>query len=367
MKILLLVSSLNAGGAERVASTLVNGWAGRGDTVTLMPTFSGRGGIHYDIHPNVNVSFLADLCKTNSNLLTSKIDRLRALRRAVQTLSPDVVISFLTNVNIATLLATRLLHVPVIVCERVNPFLVPMPRSQRLARRLLYPFANRVVLQTEALAKECTDAFRPRWKTWSIPNPLSPEFQEIETPNPPLGDRPTIIGVGRLDKQKQFDKLILAFSKVAHSNPEWDLKIIGEGPLRTPLLNLAKELQLANRVKLTGLSSNVIKDLQSSEIFALTSSYEGFPNALIEAMAAGLPCIAFDCPSGPREISNNGQLVVLIKKDDVQAFSDGLQQLITNRLQRNRLGSDARDAIQSRYSAQRILTEWDKLFAEVLI
>src|SRR5690606_21801544 len=173
LKILFLVSSMHRGGAERVAATLCSAWAQRGDDVTLVATYSGRGECHYPLGDSVRLVYLADLAKGSRGAVLGYGSRLRALRRLAREQSPDFVVSFLTNVNIATARATWKLGVPLIVCERTDPLAArDYTAITRFPCRVLYPLADVVTVQTESLAIRMR-AFIPKAKAIDVvANPI---------------------------------------------------------------------------------------------------------------------------------------------------------------------------------------------------
>jgi glycosyltransferase involved in cell wall biosynthesis len=169
-----------------------------------------------------------------------------------------------------------------------------------------------------------------------------------------------------LDEGKQFDVLIRAFANLAQRrHTDWSLRIIGEGFLRSNLQQQISNLELDKRVELVGRTTMIGDELAQADIFALTSKYEGFPNVLLEAMAVGLPCVSFDCPSGPREITMNGQVALLVPLNDEQALELALERLMLNANLRQTLGNQARASVIERFSLDNILEQWDLLFQEL--
>jgi UDP-N-acetylglucosamine:LPS N-acetylglucosamine transferase len=166
--ILLIVSSMNSGGAERVAAHLVNAWAERGDTVALLMTFSGRGECFYQISNKIRVIFLADLAERTGIGLLDYWARFRALRHYIRDARPDVVVSFLSHVNIAAILAARGLGCRIIVSERIYPLMVPLGRLWSLLRRVTYPMAYCVAMQTTK-GQQWLESHIPRAKGVVIP------------------------------------------------------------------------------------------------------------------------------------------------------------------------------------------------------
>ncbi len=360
MHILLLVSSMSSGGAERVASTLSNAWVTRGDQVTLMPTFSGRGDCFYELSPEVRLIYLADLVSSRDKTLVNQIARLLALRRCMTNERPDVIVSFLPNVNVAAIIASIGLGIPVIICERNDPFVGPIT----WACRFTYPLANVLMVQTQAVATKYVASGWSLKRLWVIPNPIPEQIQNTQHCSIVTTTK-WLLSIGRLEGQKQFDVLIKVFANLAQRHVDWSLRIVGEGTLRTALQQQITDLGLDARVELAGRSTAIGEELAKADIFALTSKYEGFPNALLEAMTVGLPCVSFDCPSGPREISLDGQVALLVPMNDEQALEHALERLMLDADLRQALGSHARASVIERYSLGKILRQWDLLFQQI--
>src|SRR5690606_4160180 len=177
MKILFFVSSMHAGGAERVAATLTAGWASAGHKVVLVPTYTRKGKLFYPLHPDVRLLWLADVLRPWARGPAAPLFKLGAMRRLVRDERPDVIISFLTNVNVMVLMATRGLRVPVIVCERTNPEISTSatPMLQRL-RRWLYPQADMVTVQADASVPAMARLVPGIRRLDVVPNPLPPEL-----------------------------------------------------------------------------------------------------------------------------------------------------------------------------------------------
>jgi len=367
MRILFLTSSMHAGGAERVASTLANAWAQRGDDVTLMPTFSGGGTCFYPLSEKVKLVFLANLLPARIGASTGKLVRLRGLRRFMVSHRPDVVVSFLSNVNVAAVVASFGLHIPLIVCERVDPFATQdIGWPLRTACRLAYPLADALMVQTHAVARRYAST---RWllpPVRVIPNPVPGELLEFRRVGRTDGGK-ILVAVGRLVEQKQFDKLIRCFAGLAKEYWNWTLRIAGEGHLRPALEKQVAALGMGQRIELMGQVQDVGGFLAQADAFVLTSAFEGFPNALLEAMASGLPCVCFDCPSGPREMSLDGEVALLVPLNDESALTQALAQVMGDSALRMSLGRLAQDSIAQRYSLATVLSLWDALFDKLKI
>ncbi len=354
MRLTLVISSLGAGGAERVLTTLACAWAARGHEVTLI-TQAAAGGHFYPLAEGVAHHALGLSADSTSlaQAVRSNCRRVRALRRAVCATAPDVVISFVDRTNILTLLATRGLGVPVVVSERTHPCAAPLAPPWRLLRGLLYPWAASVVVQTDATRR----VLPRRWPCHVIPNPVV-----APPPRPPRPSeaRLSVVAMGRLDRNKGFASLVDAFARVAPECAEWDLVIWGEGTERVRLERMRDERGLRDRIDLPGRTRDSYAELQRGDLFVLSSLHEGFPNVLCEAMACGLPVLAADCLTGPREIVRDGIDGRLYPAGDTTALASSMRTLMRAPGERERLAARAPEVV-GRFSLERILCLWDEV------
>ena len=361
-RILLVVSSMQSGGAERIAAHLANYWAAQGHVVMLVPTFSGRGGCAYPLLEEVRLEYLADHVD-GAVFGSAKLPRLRAFRRMVLDFEPDTVLSFLTHVNVATLLACWGLDRPIVVSERTYPPLYRIGRFWGAARRLLYRRATRVVMQTERGAL-WAKKFCPGARIAVIPNPVVfplPRNDPILEPDTTVRQgRRLVLAAGRLGPEKGFDMLLEAFARVARKAPEWDLVILGEGDVRGTLEGKKASLGLVGRVFMPGFAGNPGDWYERAELFVLSSRYEGFPNVLLEAMAHGLPAVSFDCDTGPGNIIRHGEDGYLVPPaEGAEGLAAAIAKLVCEEEQRKRMGAKARD-VRRRFSFERIARMWEK-------
>jgi glycosyltransferase involved in cell wall biosynthesis len=193
----------------------------------------------------------------------------------------------------------------------------------------------------------------------AIPN-AAPDFGGIRSD----GRAKRVIAVGRLTRQKGFARLIQAFAQAAADRPDWDLVICGEGPRRAHLERVIAGLDMERRVTLAGPVADVGSALAASSIFGLSSRVEGFPMVLLEAMAVGLPVVSFDCPTGPREIVENGRNGLLVRRGDVDAMAGALRTLIEDERLRQRCSDGALETVES-YSQDAIGARWARLIEEL--
>ena len=370
-RITLVIASLEAGGAERVLSEMGNRWRGEGQAVTLITLWPAVLDF-YPLHPlitrvalNVGAESTGAFAAVRNNL-----KRAFMLRRAIIASRPHVVISFAGTVNLLTLLAVSGLSIPVIVSERTDPTRWSAGFSWERIRRFLYPRAGSVVVQTERVA-QWARRFVPVEKVRVIPNPVSPE---VWTNSGAVGQgevaalitRNTIVAMGRLGREKGFDLLVRAFALVRERYPYWNLVIIGEGTERENLVELAAQLRVDDSISFLGRLANPHPLVRRAGIFVLPSRIEGFPNVLLEAMALGLPVVAADCCSGPREIVKDGIDGLLCPPEDANALADAMCRVMSNPSLRVRLGRHAIN-VRQRFSVQAVSKQWEDLVRSVSV
>lgn len=355
MRLLLHTSRMGVGGAQRVLALLATAWSERGWAIALA-TFDAPGAAsHFPLPTEVAFRPLG----ASSGRISRSWGRVRRLRAEIRAFGPDAIVSFQPTANLHALLAARGLGVPVIVSERNDPAHFDLGVWKNSLRRALYPWASRIVAQTERATATFPAAWRRR--TVIIPNPAPGPIGDAASLTLP---RPLLVAVGRLAPQKGFDLLLEAFAASTGRFPEWSLAIVGEGSERGRLEAMRARLNLTGRVFLPGAVPDAAPYLAGADAFVLSSRYEGFPNALLEAMAAGLPVLATDCPSGPREIIRSGIDGLLVPPGDVAALAGGLAEMLGNAELRHRLAQRAPEVLE-RFSLQRVLEMWDQVLEQV--
>ncbi len=366
MKLALVISSLERGGAERILSVLASAWAKMGREVTLI-TFDDKEPPAYPLHPAIVLRSLRvpnEKARNFFSSLSRNTTRIRLLRSFIRQSQPNLVISFLDFPNILTLLATRGFGIPIVVSERASPQHVELKPIWMRLRRSLYPRAAALVGQTNAMVTQMQQSIKVRG--YAIPNPVElPATWSADRLKDRNKNSHTIIAMGRLVPQKGFDLLLEAFSRIAAHHPGWSLKVLGKGSLKEQLETQAESLGLKDRVAFMGAFADPFPVLRAADLFVLSSRFEGFPNALTEAMACGLPVISFDCPTGPADIIRHGVDGLLVPPEDVPALAEAMDYLMSNRTEREKLASRAPDVLQ-RFSLERVLAMWEKVFAGLL-
>jgi len=365
MRIALIIYDLGPGGAERVASTLANNWAKSSDEITVV-TIGVVEKDFYALDPRVRRIGLGldQRSKGWREFILNNIRRAHQLRRLARSGAYDILLSFGDNTNVQLLLATRLLKIPVLVAEHNDPRKHFIGAIATWLRRLLYRYARLVIVLTPDIgrwAREIANENAVR----VIPNPISEQFLKYDR-SPNEGSTHAIVAMGRMVPQKGFDYLLRAFALCAGRHPTWTLRIFGEGPEHQNLCALADKLEIESRVRFEPVTREPEKVMRESDLFVLSSRYEGFPMVLLEAMASGMPVISFDCLSGPREMIRNGIDGVLVPPEDVEALASAMDRLMGNEEERLRLGTRAVE-IDQRFGLARVSAMWKKVFEEVLI
>ncbi|WP_145174112.1 glycosyltransferase family 4 protein [Gimesia aquarii] len=364
-RLTITVPSLSFGGAEGVATMMANHWAHVGDSVTLITLDSAKTDT-FTLSESVQ-RYALGVMQDSKHLIQAVFNnrlRVRRLREMVTESRPDVVISLTDRMNVLTLLAARKANWPVLISERSDPRHHPIGRLWSFLRKRTYPRAIKLIVQTQGVAEFFKSWMRPL-QIEVIPNavPIPRSAQVPIVTEQSLNSRPesnVIFGMGRLSYEKGFDLLIDAFTLLAAEFPEWKLCILGEGPLRESLQATIDERGLQNQIELKGWVEDPELILDQGKLFVLPSRYEGFPNALLQAMSRGLACISLDCDSGPAEIIRSGIDGLLIPPGNVTEMANTLKHLMSDKTLRKKFAVNALEVTQ-RFSVTQYFQHWDQL------
>ena len=352
--IAFMTYSLASGGAERVLTTLANEFCDTYNVVIISLTDC------VSFYPlNAKIKCLSCGLDTNDNKsgfyrLGQYFKTLRKIRKSVSENHIDLIVGFLTVVNIYALLAARTSGIPCIISERNNPEFSNPGTLWKLLRKLTYRFADNLVVQTQANAVFYR-SFIQKTRIKVVPNPLSRNLTEKRSPTQLTNENLNILTVGRLDRNKAHELLLRAFSKI--DSEKWLVRILGDGPLLASLKQLAEDLQIGDKVLFLGNRKEVWEFYNSATIFAFTSRSEGFPNVLLEALYFGIPSISTDCPHGPSDLIQNGENGLLIPVDDQEALEQGLERLMTDFKLRKKLSENAATRA-AEYETDKIKALW---------
>ena len=350
MKIAFIIYSLEAGGAERVVSILANFFSKKHDVEIFV--FS-EAPVFYKLSSKVKIKVIQykKAKKFPLKRLRDSYSRISALKKLLIERNSHVIISFTSVMNIYSIIANIFLNRKLIISERVDPKAHKLSLKIEILRNLLYNLADKLVVQNNAQYNYFIKKVKKN-KLVIINNPI----QKIE-PISSVDDKVHIVNIGRLVEQKNHFALIDAF---INANLMCNLYILGDGPMKSNLEEYIIKNNMQNRIHLVGLQKDVYKYLKSDWIFASTSNYEGYPNALIEAMNAGLACVHYDCPSGIGEILDNEVNGYLIPMNQNKIFSSKLKELFINKAKRTLLGANARKSVQ-RLQVENITDKWLKI------
>ena len=362
--LMIVIHSLRGGGAERVAVDLAAYWLRKDCQVTVVTQTSAAEDT-YALPDGVRRHALG-LAADSSGVLSSlwgNWRRLRALRRLIRREQPSVVLGMMTKASVLAVLAAGRQDCRVIATEHTHPPAQQLPRVWQRLRRWAYPRADAVIALTQGTARWLDQAL-PGVRTQVIPNavcwPLNDGEPVVAPPDCP--GRKRLLAVGRLHPVKGFDTLLAAYAHLAPLFPDWDLVILGEGAQRPALQRMIDESGLTARVSMPGRVGNMRQWYESSDLYVLSSRAEGLSNTLLEAMACGLPCISFDCDTGPREIIRDGIDGVLVRPEgDAEALAAWLSQLMAHPDQRRRYASRAVD-VRDRFGVARVMALWGLVF-----
>jgi len=364
VRLLILISSLSNGGAERTAALLANHWSALGWQVTIV-TLAPQSKDFYPLDDKVRRIALNMDGESSSRWrgLVQNIKRVRAVRRCLKSTRPHAALAMMSTANVLLALASVGLKNTVTVgAERVYPPHMPLGRPWELLRRHTYGLLNVVVAQTRLGAKwieRHTNAKRATVIPNSVVWPLTNHAPTIAVESVHATDRKLLLTVGRLSEQKQPKALIDAFQSLAGLRADWDLVILGEGPLRPGLEKQVAAADLNGRVFLPGRVGNMADWYARADLFVLNSRFEGFPNALVEAMAAGLPVVSTDCETGPRELIQHGVNGMLVAVDDTHAMTHMLALLMADPILRNKMAVRAAE-VRENLAHGPIARKWEQ-------
>ena len=360
-KIAFHLNSLQQGGAERVVSNLANRFAKEGYEVVIATEWYGTDEFALDQKVRrVHVGLTKE--DENRSRISKMLRRIWYLRRFMKKEKPDVVVAFTRGVLYRALAAGIGTGIPVVISVRTDPVGHYDKKADKLRIPLLFPHAAGCVFQTEG-AKAF---FAPYLQENSriILNPLNPKY--VGVPEPAVRTK-DVVQSGRLVDFKNQPMLIRAFLKVHEKHPDYTLKIYGpdsKDGTKEILESIIHENYAEDFVKLMGGSNTLEKDLADAALYAFSSDWEGLPNALMEAMALGLPVVSTDCPcGGPKTLIEDGVNGLLVPIMDEKAMTDGILRLIEDRELAERLGREARK-ISERANEDAVFEQWQTYLQE---
>ena len=356
LNIVFVMGPLRFSGAERVILSLANNLVAN-HKISIIALYPQDDCPYNDYLDNRIQCILLDY---HQNFFKRNICRFMGIRSAVKKQKSDVVVAFGSTYSPLAVFSMLGSGIPVVVSERTNPAVDPW--SVACLKKILYHLASGVVCQTQDGKEFFSKAIQQ--KSTVIPNPIAasaiPEVHQGQR-------RKDIVTVGRLDMtHKNHLLLIRAFVRIAAEFPDHNLVIYGEGPSRCVLEDEVQKFSFQQRIFLPGAIPDAPNRIKDASLFVLSSDTEGMPNALIEAMAVGLPVISTDCPcGGPRFLIQDGENGLLTPVGDVDKMAEAMQRMLNNPEASEAMGKKARGILEI-LAPEKIARQWEGCFMSVV-
>ncbi|MBQ8797848.1 MAG: glycosyltransferase family 4 protein [Oscillospiraceae bacterium] len=354
-RLMFYINTLGTGGAERVMSQLAAHFCRDGYDVFFVTSFPIAG--EYPLEQGVTRLHLEEKEIAGSRIKRN-VTRIAKLRKLCKKYRPDVLIAFMQEPNFRAILAAIGLPVKTVISVRNDPNREYAGKVGRFVGKYILPMADGCVFQTEQAKAWFPEKLQKKSKI--IFNEVAEGFFEVER-----NYVKNVITVGRLTEQKNHPMLIRAFAKIADKYPEQKLLIYGKGDKKEQLESLIRELGMEDRVLLMGATTDVPGVLAKAQTFVLSSDYEGMPNALMEALAVGVPSISTACPcGGPEMLIANEQNGLLVSVRDEVALASAMDRLLGDPTFAQQMGVAARERAKQ-YMPEEIFEQWGNYISGV--
>lgn len=352
MKIVIVITGMSFGGAERVTTHLANYFFRQSHDVTIITLMESD--IAYPLESGIACIQLDESYKRNPLLRYYAL--VRRLRAEIKKIKPDSILGMMSYSGSLAAIASLGLKIPFIISERNDPSTSTAFSvwEKRIIRFVYRHFVTHAIFQSQGAMSYYYAKDDQRGSV--IGNPLY--LEDIPAPNASINETKQIISVGRLSLQKNYSLLIEAFSQVINRYPDYTLTIYGEGDLREVLESQIQQSNLEHYVFLPGIEKDIFKKLQTAEMFVLSSDFEGMPNALLEAMAMGLPVISTDYSEGNGTLITHMQNGIVVPRMDSSLLAESMVLLIENPEIKETIGKEAikvRDELDSRIISKKWL------------
>ncbi|MBN2790213.1 MAG: glycosyltransferase family 4 protein [Candidatus Delongbacteria bacterium] len=358
MRITLIISKMsNSGGTERVMSILSSELVKRDHKVTILTVSDTSKNSFYPLDPQIKLIKTDILGKIKNPVLKSLYFpvTLYKIRKAILRTKPDLIISFADILNILTIISLFKTKIPVIATEHFALCFKKIGNIWEFLRIKTYKLTKAITVITpedkiffsSVLSNKIHVVYNPIMNSSLFKTNYSDLKYEL-------------ISVGRLIKDKGFDILVHAFSKVEKEFPKLKLNIYGSGPELSNLNNLINNLGLEQKIIIHDPVDNIVEKMVQSDIFVLSSKSESFGMVIAEAMSAGLPVISTDCPNGPRNIIENNVNGILIQNENIEELSEKIRLLLTDSELRRNLGNNA-IKISDTLSVDKYMDKWNEM------
>ena len=354
--LMFYINAIHDGGAERVLLQLAKRFAACGYRAVVVTSFVDAW--EYPVPEGVE-RLSIEQEQIDQSRLRRNLSRIEALRRLIREYKPAALISFMAEPNFRAVIASRFLPVKTIVSVRNDPEREYGGRLGRIIGKWLLPLADGCVFQTEQAQKWFPKRLQKRSKI--IMNQVDERFFQVKD----AGENGYVMTAGRLTAQKNQALLIRAFAAIA-KDVEEELRIYGEGELRPELEALIAGMGMEGRIRLMGASNEMPAALAGCRLFVLPSDFEGMPNALLEAMAAGRCCVSTACPcGGPEAVIENGVNGMLVPVGAEEALSAAMLELLKDEKKRRTLAAAAGESAAA-FRPEAIFEHWRDYVEQVI-
>ncbi|GAB4392184.1 MAG: glycosyltransferase family 4 protein [Gammaproteobacteria bacterium] len=368
MRLLFCIKALNGpccGGAERVLVDIARGLVKQGHHVTVLSYDKPNGHSFYKLHPSIERIELGIGSTTQPATWLGTIHRMLVLRKTVIKHSPDVVIGFMHSMFIPLGIALVGTNIPVVASEHIVPMHYKFKPIQAALLRTVPLFVEVITCVSEQVKQSYPSLLRK--KMVAIANPVTVNaYGERANVVGYAGKPKRLLAIGRLVSQKDHMTLINAFFTIAQRFPDWELKIIGEGPLRHELESLIAKYGLNDRIILPGITSKIHEEYLAAQLFVVPSRYESLGLTTVEALVHGLPAVGFaDCP-GTNEVIRNDINGILVTpgNDRVKTLASTLAILMSDVGKRQTLAKHAPNIVME-FDENLIVERWEQLLQQV--
>ncbi len=367
IKIGCLGNDLSGGGAERVQLELLK-LLDRDRFAIEVAYLRNCGSLDQLLPPHVTPVFFAQGEIAFSKITVSAFRQYRALAR-----DADLLFGMMDGLPIyLAAIVGKLEHKPSVgwVHNTVSKMFLESNRLHRFLAPQLYPRTTQLVCVSDGVREDLQQFGNFQNHPITIYNPIDIDqvrllaAEALPEPSRFWYDKPVVIGVGRLVKQKRMDRLIEAFASAVRLGLDANLILLGQGQLKSELDGLATELGIAPRVFFAGFQPNPYPYIRAASVLALSSEYEGLPTVLLEAMALGTPIVSVDCPSGPREILEGGRNGILVQQD-VEALAGGIREMLCDQSRRHAYIQNGLIRAEH-FRSERIVKSFESLFRRLV-
>ena len=349
LKYLFITRTLTGGGAERFVSTFASFLAERGYDVHILTYEASEK--DYPLSDRVKLHVMPQV----EDSISGKFLRILRMQQELKKIDADVLIPFIDTVVVCTYLANLTLGKKFVYTVRNSPWHDNAGRFSKFMRKIIAKTADAIMLQNREQESFFPASYQKR--IYVVPNPVAEKFHICRKEN--YAETITrLTSVGRLHVQKNFPLLISAVKHIAAENPDIRLEIYGEGNEKQSLEALIEQQNLSSVCRLMGRTADVEGVLKETDLFVMSSDYEGMPNALIEALAMGVPCISSDCRTGPRSLLEDGQTGLLFETGNLESLREKLTWALNHPQQMNQMGKAAREVVLDTYKIEKTMSSF---------